>query len=64
MQYKERSWDILLIGGASGSGKTRISLLLSRYFGVDLMRVDDYGIPVLESRPWDSLFERVLDCIR
>jgi len=39
---KERSWDILIIGGASGSGKTSISRPLSRIYGVDLVRVDDF----------------------
>jgi len=38
----ERTWDILIIGGASGSGKTSISRPLSRLYGVDLVRVDDF----------------------
>jgi len=38
----ERTWDVLIIGGASGSGKTSISRPLSRLYGVDLVRVDDF----------------------
>ncbi|MCL2565929.1 MAG: hypothetical protein FWE24_09015 [Defluviitaleaceae bacterium] len=38
----ERDWDILLIGGASGTGKTSISLPLARHYGIDLVRVDDF----------------------
>ena len=38
----KRNWDILIIGGASGSGKTSISLPLARHYGVDLVRVDDF----------------------
>jgi len=40
----ERTWDILIIGGASGSGKTSISRPLSRLYGVDLVRVDDFQV--------------------
>lgn len=39
---KERNWDILLIGGASGSGKTSISRPLARFYEMDLVRVDDF----------------------
>jgi len=46
----ERNWDILLIGGASGSGKTSISYPLSLF----------YGIPVVESRPWNNLMKRII----
>lgn len=40
----ERSWDILMIGGASGSGKTNAGLPLARHYGVDLVRVDDFQV--------------------
>ena len=36
------NWDILIIGGASGSGKTSISRPLSQLYGVDLVRIDDF----------------------
>jgi len=39
---QNRNWDILIIGGASGSGKTSISRPLSQLYGVDLVRVDDF----------------------
>ncbi|MHC5248432.1 hypothetical protein [Enterococcus sp. LJL90] len=39
---KTRSWDILLIGGASGSGKTMIARTLARQLELDLVRVDDF----------------------
>lgn len=38
----ERDWDILIIGGASGSGKTSISRPLSKFYGIDLVRIDDF----------------------
>ena len=38
------NWDILIIGGASGSGKTSISRKLARHYGVDLVRVDDFQV--------------------
>ena len=41
---EKRVWDILLIGGASGSGKTSISVPLARYYGIDLVRVDDFQV--------------------
>jgi len=37
-----RNWDILIIGGASGSGKTSLSHPLSKHYGIDLVRVDDF----------------------
>jgi 2-phosphoglycerate kinase len=44
MLNTNRNWDILLIGGASGSGKTSISYPLSRFYGIDLVRVDDFQV--------------------
>ena len=44
MLSKERNWDILLIGGASGSGKSCISYPLARHYGVDLVRVDGFQV--------------------
>ncbi|MCL2189981.1 MAG: hypothetical protein FWC16_13520 [Defluviitaleaceae bacterium] len=40
----KRTWDILIIGGASGSGKTCVSRPLAQLYGVDLVRVDDFQI--------------------
>ena len=39
-----RNLDVLLIGGASGSGKTSISSPLARLYGIDLVRVDDFQV--------------------
>lgn len=42
-----RSWDILLIGGASGVGKSSVSYRAARHFGVGIVEVDDFQV-VLE----------------
>jgi 2-phosphoglycerate kinase len=39
--HPERDWTVLLIGGASGTGKTRLSYPLARRFGVPIVEVDD-----------------------
>lgn len=39
-----RSWDVLLIGGASGVGKTSVSYHLARHFDVGITEVDDLFI--------------------
>jgi 2-phosphoglycerate kinase len=39
-----RSWDVLLIGGASGVGKTQISYPLARHFGVGITEIDDFQV--------------------
>jgi 2-phosphoglycerate kinase len=38
----KRTWDVLLIGGTSGSGKTSISYRVARHFGVGITEVDDF----------------------
>ena len=38
----KRTWDVLLIGGASGTGKTSISYRIARHFGVGITEVDDF----------------------
>lgn len=45
---QKRNWDVLLIGGPSGTGKTRLSQHLAQYFGVGLTEVDDLHL-VLET---------------
>ena len=42
MTNTNRSWTVLLIGGASGSGKTSVSYDVARYFGVGITEVDDF----------------------
>ncbi|GAC1445702.1 MAG: hypothetical protein NVSMB52_07810 [Chloroflexota bacterium] len=44
----ERGWLVLLLGGASGVGKTSISYRLAHHFNVGLTEVDDFQI-VLEN---------------
>jgi 2-phosphoglycerate kinase len=39
-----RSWEVLLIGGASGSGKTSVSYRLAHHFGVGITEVDDFQV--------------------
>lgn len=39
-----RSWMVLLIGGASGAGKTSISYGVARHFGVGITEVDDFQV--------------------
>jgi 2-phosphoglycerate kinase len=44
---QERAWHVLLLGGASGVGKTSISYRLAHHYGVGLTEVDDFQV-VLE----------------
>jgi 2-phosphoglycerate kinase len=41
------SWQVLLLGGASGVGKTTVSYRLAQHYGVGLTEVDDLTV-VLE----------------
>ena len=41
---RERRWDVLLIGGASGTGKTSVSYRIAREFGAGITEVDDLWI--------------------
>ncbi|MEM8863424.1 MAG: hypothetical protein AAGD96_34380 [Chloroflexota bacterium] len=47
-RFNKPSWDVLLIGGASGAGKTHISFPLARHFDVGVTEVDDFHT-VIES---------------
>lgn len=40
----KRNWQILLLGGASGVGKTSVSYRLARHFGVALTEIDDFQL--------------------
>ena len=42
----DRSWDVLLIGGGSGVGKTSVSYPLARRFGVSIAEADDLFVAV------------------
>jgi len=41
---EQRTWDVLLIGGASGVGKTHLSYPLAHHFGVGLTEIDDFQV--------------------
>jgi 2-phosphoglycerate kinase len=40
----EHSWQALLMGGASGVGKTRVSYRLARHFDFGITEVDDFQV--------------------
>jgi 2-phosphoglycerate kinase len=39
-----RSWQVLLLGGPSGVGKTSISYCLAHHFGIGITEVDDFQV--------------------
>lgn len=39
-----RSWEVLLLGGPSGTGKTSVSYRLAQYFRIGITEVDDFQI--------------------
>ena len=41
---RARRWQVLLLGGASGTGKTAVSYRLAQYFGTGLTEVDDFQV--------------------
>lgn len=44
----KRTWEVLLIGGASGVGKTSISYRIARHFGIGITEVDDFQVLLQE----------------
>jgi 2-phosphoglycerate kinase len=40
----ERPWQVLLVGGASGTGKTRLGYRLARELGIGITEVDDFQV--------------------
>jgi 2-phosphoglycerate kinase len=40
----ERPWHVLLIGGASGVGKTHVSYRVAQHFGVGITEIDDFQV--------------------
>ena len=42
----DRTWTVLLIGGASGIGKSSIAYEISRLYGVNVLEVDDIHLSV------------------
>jgi 2-phosphoglycerate kinase len=41
---RARQWEVLLIGGASGTGKTSVSYRLAHHFGIGLTEIDDFQV--------------------
>ena len=37
-----RTWQVLLLGGPSGTGKTAVSYRLAKHFGIGITEVDDF----------------------
>jgi 2-phosphoglycerate kinase len=42
--YVRRSWEVLLIGGASGVGKSSVSYWLAQHFRVGITEIDDFQV--------------------
>ena len=40
----QRSWQVLLLGGPSGVGKTSVSYRLAQYFCIGITEVDDFQV--------------------
>ncbi|HKM34447.1 MAG TPA: hypothetical protein VJY54_06865 [Lachnospiraceae bacterium] len=42
----DRNWTVLLIGGASGTGKSSLAYEIGRFYGVNVLEVDDVELSV------------------
>lgn len=63
MQITARDWQVLLIGGNSGAGKTTVSQQLARHFGASTIQLDDFRLVLKlavtpETHPLLYYFER------
>lgn len=43
---KDRNWTVLLIGGPSGTGKSSLAYEIARFYGVNVLEVDDVHLTV------------------
>ncbi len=43
---RDRNWTVLLIGGASGTGKSSLAYEIAHFYGVNVLEVDDVYISV------------------
>ncbi len=43
---RERDWTVLFIGGASGTGKSSLAYEMARFYGVNVLEVDDIHLAV------------------
>lgn len=39
-----RSWQVLLLGGPSGTGKTSVSYRVAHYYGIGITEIDDFQV--------------------
>ena len=39
-----RSWQVFLLGGSSGTGKTSVSYRLAHHFGIGITEIDDFQV--------------------
>ena len=60
-------WDVFVIAGPSGVGKSRLSYPLARRFDVPIVEADDLfraveaaTTPAMSARPWDSVVQRAI----
>jgi 2-phosphoglycerate kinase len=42
--FPHRSWQVLLLGGPSGVGKTSVSYRLAHHLGIGITEVDDFQV--------------------
>lgn len=50
-----RDWTVLFIGGASGTGKSSIAYALGRYYGANILEIDDLSEAVKAVTTGDAL---------
>ncbi len=44
--YPDRDWTVLLIGGASGTGKSSIAYEIAQYYGINVLEIDDVHLAI------------------
>jgi 2-phosphoglycerate kinase len=42
----DRNWTVLLIGGASGTGKSSIAYEIAQFYGVNVLEIDDVHLAI------------------
>ena len=55
MSNKKRNWTVLLIGGASGTGKSCLAYGLAEYYSVNVLEIDDITEAVKAMTPKEFL---------
>jgi len=51
---KNRNWTVLIIGGASGTGKSETAYKIAGYYGISVLEFDDIHIAVKPMVPADK----------